>query len=187
MSKPLPLIEQVATALVTVERAEQGLPPIRFDLLTEEAQATYRTRALAAIAAMTSRTGPASGLTEIAHRMLANRGRFPSGGPVPYDVVADLLAQTLDGIGADELTAENQRLEFALAYLTSCTAATAQQLAERKSASKREKDRFYSILGNMIDVLEGRDLQRNFSSSSIAGCLERAKRARNALDDKMDL
>ena len=45
-------VNAVALALVTAERAENELPPCRFDTLTDYGQKLYRERAQAAVAAM---------------------------------------------------------------------------------------------------------------------------------------
>lgn len=68
-----------------------------------------------------------------------------------------------------------ERQEFALAYLASCTAATAEALLGRKSTPKSELARHRRICEMLLKALEGEALDRHISSTAIIGAETRLR------------
>lgn len=84
-----------------------------------------------------------------------------------------------------EIARRLESAEFALAYLASCTAATVENMLDRKSTPKSELSRHESILGMLDKAMRGERLKTHYSSTAIIGAETRVKktleRVRNAL------
>lgn len=88
------------------------------------------------------------------------------------------LVKERDGLKYDlEVALDN------LAYLTSCTAATAEGFLGRKATPKNELERHASILGNLIKSLDGEYVAR--ASATIVGARSRAIRAKRELEERL--
>ena len=70
---------------------------------------------------------------------------------------------------------ELEQTEFALAYLASCTAATAEGLLNRKSTPKSELARHHRICTMLLQALQGEDIGKSISSNAIIGTQKRLK------------
>jgi hypothetical protein len=68
---------------------------------------------------------------------------------------------------------EIERLQYALAYLASCTAATVEGMFGRKTTPKSELVRHHRILTTLQEALEGKDVSRGRGSAAIIGAERR--------------
>lgn len=80
--------------------------------------------------------------------------------------------------------AEIERLEYAVGYLSSCTAATAEGLLHVKS-SKRERHRHAEICQMLLAVLNGKHLHKHYRISDQPGVVHRLERVVAKIEESL--
>jgi hypothetical protein len=133
-----------------------------------------RIAALAPSALARPVSGDVGGLVDTAFQTIMHN-------PAAYEEAQTYRSAILSAFASLQaaLTAEKERVEraeYALAYLASCTAATAEGLLDRKSTSKYELERHRSICSQILDALRGKDIARRFSSAATVGAEARLEK-----------